>query len=393
MHEYQHPGVYLEESGAGVHPINGVSTSDAAFVDVFREGPLDQPIHISGFDEFVRVFGGLDPRSHASYGIQQFFQNGGRLAWVVRISGDAPTANAIIGTEKPRSGMSALAEIAPHGFSLMCVPATAELDDLDARKVISAAESCCSDRRAFLIVDIPAVVDSKDKMITWMQNNDMLRDRNAAVYFPQIEIPDPLAPGKTRRVAASGTLAGLYARTDTNKGIWKAPAGTEATLKGVSALSVQVSDADNGALNKIGVNCLRSMPKAGLVARGARTLMGDDRLGSEWKYVPVRRLALYLEASIHDGMRWVVFEPNDEPLWARIRLGINFFLQNLFREGAFQGSSPQQAFFVKCDRESTSQSDIDAGVVNVLVGFAPLKPAEFIILGLQLKAGSGNTVN
>jgi phage tail sheath protein FI len=177
------------------------------------------------------------------------------------------------------------------------------------------------------------------------------------------------------------------ARTDTNRGIWKAPAGVDAALSGVQGLAVSLTNEENGQLNPIGVNCLRTFPIIGTVAWGARTMRGADLLGDEYKYIPVRRTALYIEESLYRGLQWVVFEPNDEPLWAQIRLNAGAFMHNLFRQGAFQGSSPRDAYFVKCDKETTTQNDINLGIVNVVVGFAPLKPAEFVIIKLQQMAG------
>jgi phage tail sheath protein FI len=181
------------------------------------------------------------------------------------------------------------------------------------------------------------------------------------------------------------------ARTDVSRGVWKAPAGIEATLSGVSALSVKLTDGENGQLNPLGINCLRAFPVVGRVVWGARTLRGADQLASEWKYVPVRRLALFLEESLYRGTQWVVFEPNDEPLWAQIRLNIGAFLHTLFRQGAFQGRSPREAYFVKCDKDTTTQADINSGVVNIVVGFAPLKPAEFVVIKIQQIAGQIET--
>jgi phage tail sheath protein FI len=171
------------------------------------------------------------------------------------------------------------------------------------------------------------------------------------------------------------------------RGVWKAPAGIEATLVGTAALTTKLTDGENGQLNPLGINCLRSFPVIGHVVWGARTLEGADRLASEWKYIPVRRLALFLEESLFRGTQWVVFEPNDEPLWAQIRLNIGAFMQNLFRQGAFAGRTPSEAYFVKCDKETTTQNDINLGIVNIVVGFAPLKPAEFVILKIQQMAG------
>ena len=185
----------------------------------------------------------------------------------------------------------------------------------------------------------------------------------------------------------SGAIAGIIARTDTQRGVWKAAAGLSATIAGVSELSVPLTDLENGVLNPLGVNCLRAMPSVGPVVWGARTLQGADILSSDWKYAPVRRLALYIEESLYRAMRWAVFEPNDEPLWAQLRLSIGGFMNDLFRQGAFQGKTPREAYLVKCDKETTTQNDIDLGIVNILVAFAPLKPAEFVVLQIQQLAG------
>jgi phage tail sheath protein FI len=182
-------------------------------------------------------------------------------------------------------------------------------------------------------------------------------------------------------------MAGIYARTDSARGVWKAPAGIEATLDGVAELDAKLTDAQNGALNPLGINCLRTFPIYGNIAWGARTLQGADQIGSEWKYLPIRRLALMLEESLFRGTKWVVFEPNDEPLWAQIRLNVGAYMMSLFRQGAFQGTSPKDAFFVKCDAETTTQDDRNKGIVNILVGFAPLKPAEFVVISIQQIAG------
>jgi phage tail sheath protein FI len=215
----------------------------------------------------------------------------------------------------------------------------------------------------------------------------LARNANTAVYFPRVIQPNPLQEGRLGDIAPCGVIAGIIARTDATRGVWKAPAGLDATLRGVSALAVKLTDGDSGKLNPVGVNCLRSFPVNGRVVWGSRTLVGADQLASEWKYLPVRRTALFIEESLFRGTQWVVFEPNDEPLWSQIRMNVGAFMQNLFRQGAFQGSSPREAYFVKCDSESTTQTDIDNGIVNILVGFAPLKPAEFVVIKLQQIAG------
>jgi phage tail sheath protein FI len=203
--------------------------------------------------------------------------------------------------------------------------------------------------------------------------------------------PDPKQGGILDVFAPCGIIAGVMARTDASRGVWKAPAGLDASLNNIQDLAVNLTDPENGLLNPLGINCLRSFPVNGRVVWGARTLRGADQLGDEYKYVPVRRLALFLEESLYRGTQWVVFEPNDEPLWSQIRLNVGAFMQNLFRQGAFQGGSPKQAYFVKVDSETTTQNDIDNGIVNIVVGFAPLKPAEFVIIQLQQMAGQIQT--
>ncbi|HJV09845.1 MAG TPA: phage tail sheath C-terminal domain-containing protein, partial [Acidimicrobiales bacterium] len=183
----------------------------------------------------------------------------------------------------------------------------------------------------------------------------------------------------------AGAVAGVLARFDVLRGVWTAPAGVEATLRGVDALEVAVNDAGSGVLNPLGVNCLRTFAGAGPVVWGARTTAGAD---SEWKYVNVRRMACFLEHSLGRGMQWALFEPNDERLWVRIRAEAGAFLDGLFRDGALRGSTPRDAYLVKCDGDTTTQDDVDQGVVNVVVGFAPLRPAEFVTLRLRLPAGT-----
>jgi hypothetical protein len=202
-----------------------------------------------------------------------------------------------------------------------------------------------------------------------------------------IEEANPLNDGQLQNFVPSGAMAGMYARIDAQRGVWKAPAGQETALTGVQGLAVLLTDMENGQLNPLGLNCLRSFPIIGRVIWGARTLQGADQLESQWKYVPVRRTALFIEQSLYQGTQWAVLEPNDDSLWAQIRLSVGSFMQSLFRQGAFQGNTPQAAYFVKCDSESTTQNDIDQGIVNIVVGFAPLKPAEFVIIQIQQMAG------
>jgi len=270
-------------------------------------------------------------------------------------------------------------------FNLLCVPGET------TPAVISQLQAYCRKERAVLIADCKET----DTFATLQAGPDGAitgaNAINAAFYFPWVSAPDALQENRPRPFPACGFVAGIYARTDVNRGVWKAPAGTEASLAGASGLTYRLTDLENGTLNIQAINCLRNFAVHGNVVWGARTLDGNNEKGSEWKYIPVRRLALFLEESLYRGTQWVVFEPNDEPLWAQIRLNVGAFMQDLFRQGAFQGKSPREAYFVKCDKETTTQSDINKGVVNILVGFAPLKPAEFVVIKIQQLAGQIQT--
>lgn len=210
-----------------------------------------------------------------------------------------------------------------------------------------------------------------------------------AVYFPWLKMLDPTGvSSEPIDVPPSGYVAGMYAQIDAKRGVWKAPAGTEAMLGGAVGLVTNLTDIQHGNLNQnlISVCVLRKFPSSGLVIWGSRTMSSDP----EYKYISVRRMAIMLRVSIFNGIQWAVFEPNDEELWSQLRLNIGSFMMTLFRRGAFQGATPSKAFFVKCDGETTTQDDINLGIVNVLVGFAPLKPAEFVVVKISQKAGQSS---
>lgn len=283
----------------------------------------------------------------------------------------------------PRKGIYALdgADL----FNLLCIPPFAPGAKEPSLATWDAAAEYCTDRRAMLLVDAPAEWGEPADVKSESTGLDAVvtRSANAAIYFPRIRVPDPLKENRLETFAPCGAVAGTIARTDAARGVWKAPAGQEATLSGVRELTVRLTDREHGELNPFGVNCLRTFPIAGRVVWGARTLVGADERADQWAYLPVRRTALFIEESLYRGTQWVVFEPNDEPLWSQIRLNVGAFMNGLFRRGAFQGITPAQAYFVKCDREANPQEDIDRGIVNIIVGFAPLKPAEFVIISIQ----------
>ena len=301
-------------------------------------------------------------------------------------NGYPPTATELRGIRDPdKSGMYALEDV--DLFNILCIPRAADLGTTEMQAVYSEAITYCEERRAFLIIDQAPNINTLEDAKDWIEDNALFRHRNAAAYFPRPRIPDPLNDYRLRSVGASGTIAGVFARTDATRGVWKAPAGIEAALRNVSDLDYKLTDPQNGQLNPLGLNCLRNFDVYGNVCWGARTLEGADQQASQWKYIPVRRIALFIEESLYRGTQWVVFEPNDEPLWAQIRLNVGAFMHNLFRQGAFQGTTPREAYLVKCDSETTTQDDINRGIVNIMVGFAPLKPAEFVIIRIQQIAG------
>jgi phage tail sheath protein FI len=298
--------------------------------------------------------------------------------------GDELTAADFQASEEKKEGIYALEHT--NIFNLLCIPPYQEGDEDVAPGVLADAAAYCEKRRALLLVDPPKSWIGKDKARDGFPIPE-LSSNNAAVFFPRIQAPNLLRDNQVEDFAPSGAIAGVMARTDATRGVWKAAAGQEATLRGVVGLSVPLTDAENGELNPLGINCLRQMPAAGYVVWGARTTVGDDRLASQWKYIPVRRTALFIEESLYRSTQWAVFEPNDEPLWSQLRLNIGVFMHGLFRQGAFQGQSPKDAYFVKCDSTTTTQADIDRGIVNIIVGFAPLKPAEFVVLYIKQMAG------
>lgn len=515
MVQLTYPGVYVQEIPSGVQTITGVSTSIVAFVDSFSYGPMNKPTLVQSWSEFERYFGGLDANSISSYGIQQFFINGGSQAYVVRVgtnaaakshadfgtnhavvrarnegswgdrlririenlsgtnldlivervhteeSDKASVGAKIVASEKymglstkisdPRSVYEVLkesselielditgvavgtteiqglvntafangvytnaislesgansgpltADIVTAGvtllekvdlFNILCLPIAAESLSGNAATLYASAKVFCEKKRAFLLVDIPAgtthtTIDTyKD---TTLGSN--AKSKNAAIFFPRVIVADPLNSYRPKSIPASGSIAGLFSRIDGTRGVWKAPAGVEALINGIVKLDEEITDDQNGVLNPKGINCLRRFPVYGTINWGARTLIGSDQEGSEWKYIPVRRLALYIEESLFRGTKWVVFEPNDEPLWAQIRQSVGAFMMDLFRQGAFQGSTPSQAYYVRCDGTTTLPLDRERGVVNIEVGFAPLKPAEFVVLKFQQIAATANS--
>jgi phage tail sheath protein FI len=277
-----------------------------------------------------------------------------------------------------------LGNIAPNVFNLLCIPDTINLSNNEAFAIFTAANGFCDANHAFYLFDMPrGCTRDPGKAISYLGGGIGSEESySSATYFPTLQLPDPLNGYRLREVGPSGTMAGVYARTDGQRGVWKAPAGVAAVLEGAD-VALKVTDADNGTLNSAGVNVLRTFPVYGPIAWGARTLAGADLLDSEWKYINVRRLVDYIEQSLVQSLKWVVFEPNDEATWGQIRLEVGSFLSGLFADGAFSGATPAAAYFVNCDATTTTADDIDRGIVNILVGVAPVKPAEFVVLQIE----------
>jgi len=380
------------------HRIKGVDTSLTAFIGLTRKGPANKPTKIFNFTEFENIFGGLVKEYVLGYCVQHFYINGGTACYIVRVKSPDGNENVppatIIGKDgnnkSDRTGIHALDCI--DYFNILCIPPYNRKNSV-SNIVYRKALKYCESRRAILIIDPPSywlknkVIPSVDDIENAVGN---LRHPNAAMYYPHIGANDPLDNKNIRTFVPSGAIAGTIAKTDKDRGVWKAPAGLSADVAGVSELAMRLTDEQIGQLNKLGVNCLRNKSPKGIVIWGARTLRGTDNLASEWKYLPVRRTALFIEESLFRGTSWVVFEPNDEALWSQIRISVSAFLNELLQKGAFASTVPSKAYFVKCDSQTTTQYDIQKGIVNIIVGFAPLKPAEFVVIKIkQQKAQRG----
>ncbi len=367
--------------------IEPAATDITAFVGRAEHGPVNTVTPIHSVGEFAQTFGGVTAGHGLALVIGNFFANGGQRARVVRIAEDAPGEDF---TTAILAGLHALDEAGSFNLLVIppCGPVAPVTGDAYYTVVAPAAAALCERQRAMFLLDPPADWADVAAAREGIGLLDALCSANAALYFPRLLKPNPTT-GVTEAYAPSGAVAGVIARMDATRGVWKAPAGLEAVLNGVTGLTVDISARDNERLNALGINCLRTL-RGKPVIWGARTLRGDDRLGDEWKYLPVRRTALFIEKSIAAGTRWVVFEPNDEPLWAEVRRGVEDFLFGLFRQGALQGVRPDEAYFVRCDRSTMTQDDLDRGALNILVGFAPLKPGEFVIVRIrQLTADAG----
>jgi len=329
-------------------PIQPVGTSTAAFVGATGGGPHGQAVLVTSFVEFERTFGTAG--GELAQSVRLFFENDGTRAYVVRAESHV---------------VAALTALDGLPVNLLALPDTGGLSPHDAANRIRGAADVCDRKRWILIVDPPASL-SQAALETWTQG---LGSRpNAAVYAPRLRLPDGT------ETAASGAVAGAAARTDRDRGVWVSPAGSNGRLVGVVDVTRALADDAAERAVSVGINPIRRI-QAMTAIWGARTLSVDD---PKWKYVSVRRLALFVEESIDQGTRWAAFEPNGEPLWSAVQQAVADFMLRLFQQGAFEGTSPEAAFFVRCDRTTMTQDDIDNGRLVILVGFAAVQPAEFV---------------
>jgi uncharacterized protein len=511
MPTYLTPGVYVEEVPSANKPIEGVSTSVAAFVGLTPGGPVNTPMRISNWTQFSKIFG--DPNNpdngpfmegaYMAHSVYGFFQNGGSNCWIVRVgesngAGNRPQAAlpaaadasveafraqalpkvdgtvSVELTEEPKAGegdqtyklvvtsgsdreeyegltlkkgrsnlatkvnaASKLIKIEDTGASLpdaQKVPATGSytlsspspdpadikpthFEGDEARRLGMGGLGAIDEVTMVIMPDLWAVAtdvqvrDLQGKMIShcenmgdrmaildappdtlpqeileWRMNTAGYDSKMSALYYPWIETMDPLT-NRPINIPPSGHVAGLWCRVDESRGVHKAPANE--VVMGANGLAFQITQAEQGGLNKVGINCIRSFPGRGIRVWGARTLSSDP----EWRYINVRRLFNYISESIMSGTQWSVFEPNDEFLWLQLRNAVSSFLTRTWRTGALFGNSPTQAFFVKCDAETNPPDVIEAGQVVCEVGIAPVKPAEFVIFRLsQFSGGEGSEV-
>jgi uncharacterized protein len=365
--DYEYPGVYVEELPFGARSIEGVETSTATFVGRALDGPTG-PVRVRTFAEYERVFGPPDPERELGRAIRGFFDNGGARAWIVRVDDSEPLSRGLNALEDGEGHTEWVWR--PRDVGLLCLPG--ETHPAILRQALDVAHR----RGMFLIAD---AMDLDPQLAAESARALASEDGagNGALYWPPLRVTD--THGHERLSAPSGAVCGVFARVERARGVWKAPAGEQAELLGTDGPAVEVDEAQVSELADARVNPIRAFPGAGIRVWGGRTLSSDP----EWKYVNVRRLIMFLEHSIDRGLQWVVFEPNEEPLWARVRAAVGVFLADLCRQGAFQGRTPQDAFFVRCDRTTMTQGDLDDGIVRAVIGFAPLKPAEFVVLEIS----------
>ena len=366
MSSHEAPGVYVEEVGFAPPPIAEAATSITGFIGSSARGPAGRVRRVRSWQDYERIFGA--DGGELALAVRAFFDNGGSDARIVRV-----------GRRAPPGRWRAVIE-ASAGCNLLALPGLRGLGEAAQAEIAAAAARHCLEHRAFLILDAPAAVSGVETAAQWSAGFALAigtAARNVAAYWPDVLIET--VDGE-RRISPAGAVAGVYARTDRERGVWKASAGVDAGMIGVSGVAARLSDGEMQRLVAASLNPPHHV-RDSIVLWGSRTLAGP---ASEWKYVPVRRLALFIENSLYEGLEWVVFEPNDVPLWAKVRLSAENFLAGLWRRQALQGIKPSEAWYVRCDETTMTQDDIDSGRLVAEIGFAALRPAEFVVIRIGL---------
>jgi phage tail sheath protein FI len=365
MTEYHHPGVYIQEIETGPRPIEGVPTSTAAFLGETERGPLT-PRLITSYSEYKRLFGGVfHPTKYMPHAINGFFDNGGKRAVVCRVEGNGAASPSVAGCEDALASLENPTGVdapAVRAISLVYAPNAA------AHVAKAVVAHCEKMRHRFAVIDCE---QGRSAAADLQPFASIAGSSYGAFYYPWIVTAEPGSGARTL-TPPGGHVLGIYARSDIERGVFKAPSNE--VVRGALDVEFNVTEAMQDVLNPKGVNVIRRFA-GGIRVWGARTMASN----AEWKYVHVRRLFIFLERSIDEGMQWAVFEPNGERLWARVTDTIRQFLRAQWRAGALQGQTEQDAFFVRCDRTTMTHDDIDNGRLICLVGVATIRPAEFVI--------------
>ncbi|MGM0576318.1 MAG: phage tail sheath subtilisin-like domain-containing protein [Myxococcota bacterium] len=375
---YLSPGVYVEEVDRGTKPLEMVGTSTVGFVGESEVGPVNDPVFVTNWSQFTKAFGDFKNSEYLAHAVYGFLNNGGGRCYVLNVGAGEEEgkkggkAGKYIGSDNgpgTRTGLKAFEDV--DDINIVCAPGQTDPAVQDA--VLSHCENM---RYRFAILDSPELIEKGgvDKL-------PKPRDsKYGAYYFPWVEVYDPYEGNVFQ--PPSGYMAGVYARVDGERGVHKAPANE--IVRGALGLKYNITKGEQDILNPKGINCIRSFPNRGIRVWGARTISSD----ASWRYINVRRLFNMVEQSIELGTQWAVFEPNDERLWKRITRDLSAFLMRLWRQGALFGSTPEEAFYVKCDAETNPPEVIDAGQLVCEIGMCPVKPAEFVIFRIgQMPAG------
>jgi phage tail sheath protein FI len=407
---YTWPGVYVEEISSAMQPIAGVGTSTAAFIGVsaditaggmpknaggtaYPQAAAGTPVATNSWMEFTQNFGAIQTANqYLAQAVFGFFNNGGTRCWVTRIS-------ATLTLDLIDTALTQLESIDEVAVVAVPLPPPASADENAAsqsllNQVQGAVVTHCQNMQNRVAILDSARDITDDHLVISTDAGGIWRPADntygyGAFYFPWIMVADPTSstPGASVAVPPSGHLAGVYARSDAERGVFKAPANE--VILGALDLRYPVSKILQGTLNLEGVNCIRSFQNNTIKVYGARTLASHAGAYSEWQYVNVRRLINYLRESIDAGMQWAVFEPNAEDLWSKVRRNVGAFLNAQWAAGALVGATPQQAYYVRCD-ETTNPPDVRAlGQLVTEIGVAPAQPAEFVVFRLTQWAGPG----